>query len=95
MARGDYLEVTVSATDSSKGDSCEGKGARRVTMDCEGESGRGDGGWQVGGQWTVGKWVDGGWRRMLSGTVVDGEAGGITYHNSEHSTFQRAHNLLP
>ena len=44
-------------------------------MDCEGESGRGDGGWQVGGQWTVGKQADGGWQRMLSGMVVDGEAG--------------------
>ena len=30
----------------------------------------------MGRQWTVGKQADGGWRRMLSGTVVDGEVGG-------------------
>ena len=24
-----------------------------------------------------------------------GPGGGITHHNGEHSTFQRAHNLLP
>ena len=30
----------------------------------------------MGKQWTVGKRADGGWRRMLSGMVVDGEVGG-------------------
>ena len=48
--RGNNLEATVSATDSSKGDSHKGRGPQRqrVTTDSEGESDRGNGGWQAG-----------------------------------------------
>ena len=42
--------MTVSATDSGKGGSRKGHGPQRqrVTTDGEGESDRGNGGWQVG-----------------------------------------------
>ena len=59
VARGDYLEVTVSATNSSKGDSREGKG-RQWTVRVRAAEATVDGKWADSGQWASGRMVDGG-----------------------------------
>ena len=59
VVRGDYFEATVSATDSSKGDSCEGEG-RQWTVRVGAAEAMVDGKWADSGQWASRQMVDGG-----------------------------------
>ena len=58
MARGDYLEVTVSATDSSKDDSHKGEG-QQWTVRVRAAEATVDGKQADSGQWASGQMVDG------------------------------------